>query len=115
MKHIKTYENENIYDYKPSDFAKVMPMSCIFYQAEYEIIASNIMIILERTGNQFRKLSWREYKKERLEDGDFTDDEKYYFNKVIEYCTDYNKAKTFSKNWKKVKSESQISSKKYNL
>ena len=83
---------------KPSDFTKY-PWSSILQKSECETIAQNIMIILKRTGNKFRKLTFAEYKNERLKDGNFTDSELHFFQQVISYCTSANKAKTFSKVW----------------
>ena len=84
---------------RPSDFIKD-PFDSIKQKAEHEQIAFNIMLILKRTGNVFRKLSWTEYKKERLKDGNFSDGEKGYFNDVIDYCKSEDTAKLFSPNWK---------------
>lgn len=86
----------------PGDFTE-FPYSSIICKAEAEVIAVNIMVILKRTGNIFRELSWDEYKKERLKDGEFTEYEREYFDKVIDYCKNVDTAKLFSKAWKKVK------------
>jgi hypothetical protein len=64
----------------------------------------NIMVILKRTGNTFRPLSWLEYKAERTKDGNFYEIEKGYFDKVIPYFETPEKAKTFSKSWAKLNS-----------
>ena len=82
----------------PADFTKY-PWSCVFQSSEAEVIAVNIMKILKRTGNEWRKLSWEEYKKERLQDGNFSEREQEYFNKVIDYCQSPETAKLFSKEW----------------
>lgn len=110
MKYIKTFENY----IKPSYFADIIPMSCIFRKAEHEIIAQNIMTILSRTGNEFRDLSWEEYKQERLKDGNFSEREKIFFDEVIEYCSSSDKAETFSKNWN-LKHNAKKDTEKYNL
>lgn len=81
----------------PSNYCKY-PWSSILQKSEAETIALNIMLILKRTGNIFRELSWEEYKSERLKDGNFSPSEEPYFNQVIQYCT-LEKAKTFSKSW----------------
>lgn len=65
----------------PSQFLN-MPYSSVLQRSEYETIAKNIMVILSRTGNVFRELSYEEYKQERLKDGAFTESEKIYFDKV---------------------------------
>jgi hypothetical protein len=95
MKHLKLFEDF----VTPSYFSDKKPFSSVYQKSEYETIAKNIMVILDRTGDEFRNLSWKEYKKERLKDGNFSDAEKMYFDVVIEYCTTPEKAKTFSKNW----------------
>ena len=58
------------------------------------------MVILFRTGDNFRKLSWKEYKKERIKDGEFTEREKEYFDKVIPYFKSSDTVQLFSKAWK---------------
>jgi hypothetical protein len=65
----------------PSQFLE-FPILSILSKSEFETVARNIMVILFRTGNVFRELSFDEYKKERLKDGNFTEDEKIYFDKV---------------------------------
>lgn len=86
---------------KPSNFT-MCPWDCIFQQSEYETIATNIMVILKRTGDKWRKLSWKEYKKERLKDGNFTGSEVGYFDKVVKYCSSWQEAISFSPKWAKV-------------
>lgn len=85
---------------KPSDFTSY-PWSSVFQKTENEVIAQNIMKILERTGNKFRPLSWEEYQTERQKDKNFSVIEKKYFNEVISYCESEEKAKTFSGHWNK--------------
>ena len=63
------------------------------------MIARNIMVILKRTGNVFRRLSFDEYKSERIKDGNYSDSEKEYFNMTINYCKSEDAAKSFSKSW----------------
>ena len=84
---------------KPFDFTN-NPFNSVLQNSEAETIARNIMIILGRTGNKFRKLSWNEYVIERKKDGNFTEKEKEYFNKVIDYCLSSRTAKLFSSAWK---------------
>lgn len=91
------YENRGIMK-KPSNFTKY-PWNSALKTAESEIVAQNIMKILERTGNTWRELSWIEYKKERLKDGNFSDREKEYFKQVINYCINPDTAVLFSKEW----------------
>ncbi len=86
---------------KPSDFT-AHPWSSILYKSEAETIARNIMVILKRTGNEWRELSWEEYKTERLKDGGFTQSERRYFDDVIAYTTSPEQAAKFSEVWNKV-------------
>ncbi len=82
----------------PSDFKKY-PWNSVTKNSESETVAKNIMVILSRTGDTFRKLSWDEYKKERQKDGNFTEREKAYFNKVASWCRTAEQAATFSPVW----------------
>lgn len=84
---------------KPSFFSSKYPWSCVFNQSEYETVAKNIMTILKRTGDKFRELSYDEYEKERLKDGNYSSGEKKYFDEVIKYCKSADTAKCFSKSW----------------
>lgn len=89
---------------KPSDFRKEFPWDSVFKKAEYEQIALNIMTILKRTKDEFRDLSWKEYKEERLKDVEFvSENEKEIFNNVIQYCTTEEKARKFSLKWNLIK------------
>ena len=83
---------------KPSDFTR-FPMGSALQKNECEVVAHNIMVILRRTGDKFRELGWREYRKERLSDGNFTESEEAYFNQVIDYCASPATAKLFSRSW----------------
>jgi len=84
----------------PKDFQD-FPYSSVEQKTESEVVASNIMTILRKTGNKFRKLSYREYKKVRLEDGNYSDIEEMYFKRVVGYCTSAKKAMSFSPAWNK--------------
>jgi hypothetical protein len=84
---------------QPSDFIKT-PWSSRAGSSEAETIAVNIMVILKRTGNQWRNLSWDEYAAERKKDGNFTQSEQKYFNEVIDFCQSPETAKLFSLSWK---------------
>ena len=87
---------------KPSNFTSV-PMGSVLQEYDHELMACNIMIILERTGNVFRDLSWDEYKKERLKDGRFDENsEKYCFDRVIDYCKSPDTAKLLGGTWSKL-------------
>lgn len=60
-------------------------MDSVLQKTEAEIVMRNIIVILFRTGNKWRKLSFDEYKIEREKDGRFTMSEKEYFDKVMDY------------------------------
>lgn len=82
----------------PSAFTEY-PWSSAAQNAEKETVARNIMVILKRTGNKFRPLSWEEYKSEREKDGAFTNTERSCFDAVIDYCKSADTARLFSKSW----------------
>ena len=52
---------------KPSDFTN-FPYDSVFHNTEREMVARNIMVILVRTGNTWRELSWEEYLQERIKE-----------------------------------------------
>ena len=83
---------------KPSNFTSY-PWSSVLQNSESETIALNVMKILSRTGNEFRPITWEEYKEERLKDGYFSDREKSIFENVIPYCKSADTAVLFSKSW----------------
>ncbi len=83
----------------PSNFKK-HPYNSVMNKSEAETIAQNIMVILSRTGDEFRPLSWDEYKTERLKDDDFTEREKAYFDKVVPWCSSVELALQFSPTWR---------------
>ena len=115
MKNLTLFEN--FLELLPSDFGKVDPYDCRmkFDRSEHETIAQNIMRILWRTGNEFRPLSWQEYRKERLKDGNFSDREKEYFDNVIRWCDSEHNAKQFSTAWCKIRHAAEINANKYNI
>ena len=84
----------------PSNFTS-HPWSSVLGNNESESIARNIMIILKRTGNVFRELTWDEYKQERLKDGGFYESERGYFDAVIDYCKSSESAVLFCRTWYK--------------
>jgi hypothetical protein len=57
------------------------------------------MTILARTGDKFRDLSWEEYELERIKDGNFSFEEKKYFDRVILFCKSADTAYCFSSDW----------------
>ena len=83
---------------KPSDFNK-HPYGSVLQNNESEVVARNIMVILSHAGNEFRLLSWGEYKEARQKDGNFTESEKLYFDKVVGFCVTAESAKAFCANW----------------
>ena len=83
----------------PSNFTDY-PFNSVFKSSEHETIAQNIMLILKRTGDIFRTLKWEEYKVERLTDGNFSEGERAYFEKVRLYCKSSDTAQLFSETWK---------------
>ncbi len=85
---------------QPSDFL-AHPYDSTTKRFESEIVARNIMVILSRTGNKFRELTWEEYQEERMKDGAFTGLEKTEFEQVIQHCASAETAKAFSPAWAK--------------
>ena len=83
---------------KPSDFTND-PMGSVLQKSEAETVARNIMVILKRTGDAFRDLSFEEYKEERIMDGNYSGMEQNYFYQVLPYCKSADIAKLFSKSW----------------
>jgi len=86
----------------PSNFM-VKPMGSVFQKSEHETVAANIMVILGRTGDTFRELSWKEYKEERIKDGNFSYGEKGFFEDVVPYTKSEDTARLFSPIWREVK------------
>jgi len=82
----------------PSDFTR-SPFDSVLKNRESETVARNIMVILSRTGNEFRLLPWEEYKQERIKDGNFTESEKQYFDRVAGFCVSAESAKAFCPSW----------------
>lgn len=85
---------------RPSEFLTI-PRESVGWSHEAETVALNIMVILVREGNKFKKLSWETYKKHRERDGNFTELEKSLFDDVVGYCSSAEKAETFSPEWRK--------------
>lgn len=88
---------------QPSDFC-TYPWSCVFMNAEREIVALNIMKILRRTGDQWREISWDEYLSERQKDGggntgNMRHTEKECFADVQPYTISAQSARLFSPTW----------------
>lgn len=75
------------------------PFSSILNECESETVAANIMRILQRTGDRWRLLRWEEYERERKKDGNFSIEEKPYFDDVISFCLSPERAQAFCRNW----------------
>lgn len=86
---------------QPSDFEK-HPYDSVHQRMETEVVARNIMVILSRTGNTWRRLTWEEYQTERLKDGEFTMSEFREFEAALPYCTSESQARLFSPEWRDV-------------
>jgi hypothetical protein len=92
----------------PSAF-KIKPWSSVAQKSETESIATNIMIILSRTGDAWRELSWEEYSAERIKDagtdegGGFSEwREKPHFERTVPFTTSEANARLFSPAWMEV-------------
>ena len=83
----------------PSMFSDIYPWNSQVGETWREIVAQNIMKVLKRTGDKFRSLSWKEYKEERLKDGNFSKTEEQYFEDVQFYTIDEKSARSFCKGW----------------
>ena len=84
----------------PSDFLN-FPWESITHKSEHETVAHNIMVILTRTGDTFRSLSYSEYVSELEKDNQFSQHE-LLFNEVIDsgYFKNADTAQLFSKSWR---------------
>jgi hypothetical protein len=85
----------------PSDYI-TMPFNSRLQKAEAEIVALNIIKILSRSGDAWRKLTWFEYKDERLKDRHFYESELAYFNQVVPWTDSAVKAANFSPVWSNI-------------
>jgi len=94
----------------PSDFAKTQPFSSILQnkKRESETVCLNIMIILMRTGDEWRDLSFLEYVTERKRDGGFSESERPYFESVKQYCKTPETAAIFCPSWREIYDSSKI-------
>lgn len=65
------------------------PSEFILYEGtqniKRRIVIENILRILTRDNDTFRKISWEEYSEIRLKEGNFSDDEHVYFNQASLY------------------------------
>jgi len=85
---------------KPSNFT-THPYGSILQNNESETVARNIMVILSRLGDEFRLLTWDEYKEQRMKDGKFTESEKPLFERVVGFCVAAESANAFCNGWGK--------------
>ena len=97
---IEAEEKQDMGNLEPSSYTS-HPMSSLSREWEAEQIARNIMVILSRTGNEWRTLTWEEYCTERQKDGNFSEMEKPYFDRVISYCKSAEDADRFCSSWRK--------------
>jgi len=93
-------EEQTVSELKPSN-CTANPMGSVSKNWESEKIARNIMVILSRTGNEWRPITWEEYQAERRKDGGFSESEKLYFDRVISYCKSAEDADRFCSSWRK--------------
>jgi len=89
---------------KPSMFIS-NPLSSILRSGDHETVARNIMVILARTGDTFRDITWEAYSKERVKDGNFSTKEEKYFEDVVNWCTTMDNAVKFSPVWASIVKE----------
>ena len=83
---------------KPSHFCSAFPMGSIARSREVEIVASNIMLIRKRRGDEW-KLSWRDYKAEREKDGGIDHGEQGHFATAMRLIPDAIGAIAFAPAW----------------
>lgn len=83
----------------PRDICTIHPFNSITQSHKAETVARNIMVILARTGNVFRLLTWEEYKAQRIVDGHFTERECEFFEKVSRFCVTEETVRLFSNYW----------------
>ena len=89
---------------KPSNFC-TWPWSSALGKSECEQIALNVMVILKRTGDEWRELSWDEYLAARIADGEIewrALNERQYFDAALPYCKSADTAVLFSDTWKEL-------------
>lgn len=85
---------------KPSDIAGIYPWNSVERKCESETVARNIAIILARTGDEWKILTWDTYAEERRKDsGVIPQGEFGYFEAVKKYFISEQSARSFSKEW----------------
>lgn len=95
----RTMPDTNFSIVTPSAFIKCLPWDSVLQKVEAEIIALNIMKILNRTDNTWRQLTWEEYQEERKKDKGFSTNEKGFFDQVVSYTTSPDAVAKFCKDW----------------
>lgn len=84
----------------PADYISY-PWGSILNSTEHEMIARDIMVILYKTGNVFREISFDEYKKEKtkITKNIINASEESRFMQVVNFCKNPYMANSFCKNW----------------
>lgn len=90
---------------KPSDFVEVFPWNSVFRNSDYETIARNILVVKSKLDDTWGEITWEQYKEKRLKDGNFSEVEKDYFDKVVDYCKDEESVRKFSPDWRDLKND----------
>lgn len=70
-------------------------------EANHEVVAQNVAIILARTGDEFRLISDKEYEAERLKDGNFTQSEMPKLKNIRGYLVSAEMASKFCMGWER--------------
>jgi hypothetical protein len=84
----------------PKDICKIHPFDSILQKTELEIIARNIIIIIQsRIANKFQLIDCDIYSYHRMKDGNFSKTEKKYFDIVSPLLTNEKDVRKFSKEW----------------
>jgi len=73
---------------RPSEYLSKFPSGSILYDYSSEQVIYNCLVILAKTGNTFRPLTFEEYQKVRKEDGCFSINERPHFDRVQKYLTE---------------------------
>lgn len=84
---------------KPSDISSKYPWASTAQNSESETVAQNIVTILKRTGDVWRKLEYEEYEMERKKDGNYSSRERGYFDSIVDYTVSAEMARAFSPEW----------------
>ena len=100
---------------RPSVISKIYPWSSVMQNSECETVAKNIMVILARTGDEFREMSEEEYKAERLKDyeknpkgGSYSYFEAETFDRVKNVAKSAAMAARFCDGWAEALSQAEL-------